>query len=149
KQMWCVVFSPDGKHFAAAGAGGVQTWSVLPPTSSRGAGAKVSLYPEQRLSEQRVRSLSYSPDGRLLAWVDFQGNTLHVRDQVQGRERSPVPTRMGGSTNCIAFTGAGEQLVLFGAAGQPELWDLASGQCLAALSEGEIISRLNIVPSWK
>ncbi len=83
-----------------------------------------------------VRSLAFSPDGRLLAAGDFD-NRIHLWDTNSGREmflleghrRMPISGRNG--VFCLAFSPDGSRLASGAADGVVRVWDVQSGKELA------------------
>ncbi len=88
------------------------------------------------LGTDAIRSLAFSPDGRLLAAGDFD-NRIHLWDVNSGREvclleghrRMPISGRNG--VFCLAFSPDGSRLASGAADGVVRVWDVQSGKELA------------------
>lgn len=122
-----VAFSPDGRSLAVA----TGNWST--PTVA----GKVLVFDAATLELQltlvghtrAVNSVTFSPDGRLLA-SGAEDNTAMVWELARGEDQ--VPRKLAGHTiglNVVAFAGA---RVLVGASGDGHLqaWDVTTGAIL-------------------
>jgi WD40 repeat protein len=102
-----------------------------------------------------VRSLAFSPDGRLLAAGDFD-NRIHLWDANSGREmhlleghrRVLISGRNG--VFCLAFSPDGARLASGAADGIVRVWDVASGKELAhSAGHGGRVRALAFAPDGK
>ncbi|MBY0521885.1 MAG: protein kinase [Gemmataceae bacterium] len=118
-----VVFSPAGDVLASAGwgsdeRGAIKFWDA--------ASGKL----RNTIQAERVTSLAFSPDGKRLAGVNRERNTVHVWDAASSDEVLILP---GGSMPyaSVAFSPDGTRLATAGgqaAAGRVTIWDAHSGK---------------------
>ena len=92
-RLWSVSFSPDGRHLAAAGSGGVNVWRVHSgPGDQR---VRLELLPSPRVAGDprrlgfRSRCVAFSPNGRLVGWAAHD-DAVHIWDLETGLKR-PSP----------------------------------------------------------
>lgn len=122
RPVQCVVFSPDGKTLAS-GSG----WLRNPPPDNRGelwlwdvATGKLRMTLD---TERAVRSLAFSPDGRLLAAAELD-KTAKLRDPETGKVvvtlRPPEP-----GVARVAFSPDGRLLATANANRTIQLWSVA------------------------
>ena len=78
-----------------------------------------------------ARDLAYSPDGSLVAYVDYNDATVHLwnilRDRMVTLEEAPPTMRPGTG---IAFSGDGRRLVAGHGSGEALVWDVRTGDLL-------------------
>jgi WD40 repeat protein len=120
--LWSLAFSPDGRYFAAGGSG-LAVWRVAGGTHS----CALEPHPLARLEKCFPITLCFSPDSRLLAWMETD-RQVHLWDWAASRNQTPLPPRPAGSVAGMAFFPDGQRLALVNAAGEPEVWDLSGGQ---------------------
>jgi WD40 repeat protein len=134
-----IAFSPDGKLIAAgtSGIGGelplpglVNVWDMDSGERRHTLMGKAAVEPgENRCA---VTSVSFSPDGKRLAWADSEG-TVRVRDLPSGADAFTLSGHTGW-VRAVAFSPRGDRLAAGGDDGSVSLWDLATGQRITVLS---------------
>jgi WD40 repeat protein len=127
-EVFGLAFHPDGRQLAATGNGtqrvapgkfnGVTvwdttTWQELPPP----------------VAVQGVRSVAFSPDGRLLAVGRFVKTPLTIRDTASGKVVHELPNDW--LTTGVAFSPEGRLLASANQDGSVRLWDVPTGQEMA------------------
>jgi WD40 repeat protein len=137
-------FSPDGKYLAAGvhpgrdnrgHSSGVILWRIRVRAADEGKGPRYVLEKPERLSDDPVSDLCFSPNRNQLAsteWSKLPNGTVklsvHVRDLENGRSYPPLPARLAGAQRAIAFLPDSRHLALIGPLGLPEVWDVATGK---------------------
>jgi WD40 repeat protein/serine/threonine protein kinase len=128
--LWSLAFSPDGRYFAAGGSG-LAIWRVAAARAADATGGKparaLEPQPLARLAKCFPITLCFSPDARLLAWMESD-RQARLWDWAAAQIHSPLPPRPANSVAAMAFFPDGQRLVLVNAAGEPEVWDVATGQ---------------------
>jgi RNA polymerase sigma factor (sigma-70 family) len=102
--IWAAAFDPAGKKFVLAGTDGTLTvWEV------DGAKPKVVLTGQK----EPVRSVTFSPDGRLLASAGQENRVAQVRlwDAATGKELGTHEFERGAEVTAIVFSPDGKTLV--------------------------------------
>jgi WD40 repeat protein len=129
-----VAFSPDGSVLAYADPiGPLRLWSVA-TGEERG---RLRTWHERRI----VKSLTFSPDGQLLAVGGREGDgMLEVWDTANAKllRRVNVPVRGGGKIlppdlfgiSAVAFTGNSRGVAAVNSDGPVRLWEISSGRQL-------------------
>jgi WD40 repeat protein len=123
-----VTLSPDGELLAVGTHfGALSLWKT---TDDRGDAAR--LLPTSPDTDNSIRTVAFSPDGRILASADRNG-VIRFWDV---RARKELAQRRGhtGSVNCLVFSPDGNTLASGGADTTILLWDIAPIEKLA--SEG-------------
>ncbi len=135
-QVSCVAFSPDGRWLASA----TGAWHGTRP-------AEVKLWDAATGQLLRtfdgtvapIRGLAFSPDGRRLATASYTFRSgirggVTVWDVTTGR---PVGDVLGNTVGAfsVAFSPDGRSLATGGADGRVQLWDSATGEHRADLSQ--------------
>src|SRR5262249_7597966 len=75
-----------------------------------------------------ISSLSFRPDGNLLAWVPRFGLRLHLWDVSNSRPYPFPPLMVSGRTRNLAFSRDGKHLAFIGRRHVPEVWDVVTRQ---------------------
>ncbi|MFI0408268.1 hypothetical protein [Actinomadura sp. 3N508] len=119
-------FSPDRKTLATGCFTTIRFWDVA---THRPLSGPLSMGEESAGFTASVRSMAFSPDGRLLATPSYEG-TITLWD-VPGRRRlSPVIGRpssdAGKGINAVAFSPDGKRLYTAGADDTARAWDTAT-----------------------
>jgi WD40 repeat protein len=135
REVYAVSFSPDGKYFAAGGGvgpdepGGVVVWH-------RGDGASLLERP-LRVTSAAVRSLSFSTDSSMLAWVDSFADPVcvHLWDLRSSRGWPFPQAPAHGHIHALAFRN-GMDLVSIDPTGLPVVWNVATRQQTLSLGSG-------------
>jgi WD40 repeat protein/serine/threonine protein kinase len=128
--LWSLAFSPDGRYFAAGG-GGLAVWRVAHKEATGATRSKppcaLEPQPLARLQKCFPLSICFSPDAQLLAWMESD-RQVRLWDWAAARIRTPLPARPASSVAAMAFFPDGQRLALVSAAGEPEVWDVTTGQ---------------------
>jgi WD40 repeat protein/serine/threonine protein kinase len=125
--IWACAFSPDGRFFAACGEGGVILWKVDAAGASGRADAAPVFQQMARPSKSMIGSLSFSPDGNLLAWVSWYGGRIHLWD-VSNARPYPFPPVATWCPRNVAFYRDGRHLAFIRQGRVPEVWDVVTRQ---------------------
>ncbi len=119
-----VAFSPDGKHLAAASAGGgaIRIFETATGANTR-----------QYTAPGALSSLVFSQDGRWLVAGGHGDATAHIYDLAGG---GPARACRGHelSVTCVALTADGARLATGSADQAVRLWNPATGECVRILS---------------
>jgi WD40 repeat protein len=138
--LWSVGFSPDGRHFAACGSGGLALWRLAPDDSAPG--ASPGLREIARPTKRPTTSLGFSPDGRLLAWVETD-RTLNLWDIERSRTHPPPPAKLAGGVLSVAFLDS-RRLGFVDEALVAEVWDVIAGRRVSSFGVGGVAARRGI-----
>jgi WD40 repeat protein len=133
-------FSPDGKHFMTCGGFGVKVWNVVHAGPGQDGRASLSLKLAPSPAQVNPNSACFSPDSKLLAWVDTTGATqrLSVWDLGTAQERS-WPTDVYPFL-ALSFLPDSKHLALVNwKTGQIEVWDATTGQVISAFGKKELL----------
>lgn len=131
--LWSIAFSPDGRHLAAAGSGGVNVWRV-----DSGADGfeevRLELLPSPRLANDprslkfNSRHVTFSPNGRLFGWSDQDG--VHIWDLETGRQRPSPTSRPFNPIQNLSFLPDSRRVVFVTTERWAEVWDTETGESL-------------------
>jgi WD40 repeat protein len=131
-----IAFSPSGEYFGAAGNGGVGLWRVVHDSDGSISNAvgdrtkqvmSVSFELVARPSDSVAGSLTFSPKGNLVAWVD-QSARVRVWD-LRGSRPLSAPSTHANLPHDLTFDRDGTHLFLVSyPSGVLESWELVSGQ---------------------
>jgi WD40 repeat protein len=138
--LWSLAFSPDSHYFAACGAGLV-VWRVAPAGSTGTPPRALERQPLARLEKCFPITACFSPDARFLGWMESD-RQVRLWDWAASRVSKPFPPRPANSVAALAFFPDGKRLALVNAAGEPEVWDVTTGQRLFDLG-GRPLAREN------
>jgi eukaryotic-like serine/threonine-protein kinase len=126
REITKVVFSPDGKYFAAGGGdGSIGIWE-----SAEGR-QKFVLRPETPSS---VMTIAFAPDGRTLVSGEWDG-MVRLWDASTGKLRATLTPNIG-RVSGVAISADGKILVTGGKGDEVKLWDFSSGVETASFSAG-------------
>ena len=120
-----VAISPDQELLAASGLRTISVWNLA-------SGERRALLRGHRA---KIVSLSFSPDGRLLASLDEQGQ-VRLWDPYAGQTAMPPMQHPGGGTR-LRFSHRGDLLATAGKSGRLLIWSCATGQRTGQLSVSE------------
>ncbi|RMG24270.1 MAG: hypothetical protein D6730_12970 [Bacteroidetes bacterium] len=116
-----LVFGPGGKQlFSVSEDGSLRLWRLEDKVHAR----KVAL-------PAAAQCLDVSPDGRYLAWGDWDGY-LHLWETASLHEVATYEAH-GGQVNALRFSPHGRWLASGGADKRIQLWDIQSGELLKSL----------------
>ena len=130
--VYSVAFSPNGHTLASGNADGtVGLWDVADPAHSRLLGQLLSAFPGQTTGggPAAVLSVTFSPDGHILAVGDDNGNIRlwNVADPVRPHLLGQaLNEEVGGPPiHSVAFSPDGHTLAAADDSGKIQLWDVA------------------------
>ena len=103
----------------------------------------VSAHEKDEYSPQHsgVHSLSFSPDGKLLASGGTNDSLVKLWDVSSGKQVATLTGDNRGSIASVVFSLDGRLLAALGGDGRVELWDMSSGKQVASISAHEMINR--------
>jgi WD40 repeat protein/serine/threonine protein kinase len=127
-EIWACAFSPDGRFFAACGQGGLAIWKVVARPADGRPGPRPFLEQLARPSDRVITSLSFSPNGNLLAWTSSKSMRLHLWDASNSRPYLFPPLNVNSFVRTTAFYPDAKKLVFIGSGGRPEVWNLVTRQ---------------------
>jgi len=125
----CLAMSPDGRSVAAAIGRSVWTWSVNAPDHPVEMG---TLAEDEKLSNQRVWDVAFSPDGHWLASANWDGN-VSLWNLDNPRAKTQPFKALNGAAWAVAFSHDSRTLATGGDDATIKLWNLASRQQTATL----------------
>ena len=138
-----VTFSPDGKTLVACGgsrSAWVWFWDV---TSGKSIGRSVGFI-------QFPRSMSFSPDGKVLAVSNGLNGKIELID-VTTRKHSPDPIVTGNLHDSVAFSPDGKTLASVGDddAKTVRVWDVSTRKLTTTLKHTQAVSSFAFRPDGK
>jgi WD40 repeat protein len=132
-RLECVAFSPDGRLVAVGGSverieGAFRTTAGVARLFEADTGKELLTLQGHK---EAVKSLTFSPDGRLLATASGDG-AVALWDVTTGQEVRALKGHAGAVT-AVAFSPDGKHLATAGADRTARLWDAASGEVARTL----------------
>ncbi|KAL6807934.1 quinon protein alcohol dehydrogenase-like superfamily [Trichoderma sp. SZMC 28013] len=135
-----LLFYPDESTLKQDWIAKNKSWLVMPPKMA-GSWGDISI----TLNQSRIRSIAFSPDGRLLA-SGLRGDTIRVWDAETGEAQLTLQT-MKTEVHYVAFSPNG-QLVSVSENGDFQVWDLSTGRSLKTWTvEGREIMAIRFSPN--
>ncbi len=125
----CLAISPDGQSIAAANGQSVWTWNANAPDHPVEMGTTAE---DEKLSNQMVWDVAFSPDGHWLASASWDGN-VRLWNLDEPREKIQPFKALNGAAWAVAFSPDGRTLATGGDDATIKLWNLASRQQTATL----------------
>jgi WD40 repeat protein len=125
-----VAFSPDGRILAASATayiGGITLWNVANLADPQQLGTSIANSSDSIESSNSIESTVFSPDGRTLATLTFNGEVQlwNVANLMHPRQASQLSTITTGAVNSIAFSPHGA-LATGDNDGTIQLWNVAN-----------------------
>lgn len=125
QEITSMAFGAEGAVLAWAGSSGIEVLALEGEAQPH------------RISQGEFRSLAFSPDGRLLA---ASGQTQVLLFEVETGSVRQILEVVGHFPVRIAFSPDGQLLASVGANPELQIWDVRSGEALAALDSGSGMS---------
>jgi WD40 repeat protein/serine/threonine protein kinase len=125
----CLAMSPDGQSIAAAKGRSVWIWHASAPDHPVEIQASGE---DEKLSNQMVWDVAFSPDGHWLASADWDGS-VRLWNLANPHEKVQPLKAHGGAAWAVAFSPDGRTLATGGDDATIKLWNLASLQQTATL----------------
>jgi WD40 repeat protein len=107
--------------------GGVTIWRIQPSTANAAAGVDWAMQPIPRQATGRAKCIAFSPDSKLLAYVETDF-TVHLWELETARQRPFPHVQLLSDIRCMAFHPDGSHLIFIADSGAVEVWDVATGQ---------------------
>jgi WD40 repeat protein len=135
-EIWATLFSPDGKYFAVGGEEGVRIWQLGLETHQRDrdlpgrapAPPRISLVGNCQPTATSTKSLCFSPNSKLLAWVSVQPTNPIVWDLETNTQLCTLPSEAEEPTLAIAFYPDSEVLTFVNTNRVIEAWNVRTRQ---------------------
>jgi WD40 repeat protein/serine/threonine protein kinase/tetratricopeptide (TPR) repeat protein len=129
-----VAFSPDGKILAACG-NGLTLWRVAEGKEGAGNASRLSFHRLAHLPGKRSLHLRISPNGKLLAWVDYN-LLVCLWDLENGREVPFIGPLLSCGWRGLAFYPDSDHLTFPTARGLIETWDTRTARWVSSFGKG-------------
>jgi serine/threonine-protein kinase len=137
-------FSPDGQTLATAGGPGNRSTYLWDVASHRMLATLTDHH------DSRIRSLSFSANGRMLAVNDANG-VVYVWELPPGRRAPSIRATLSPqgivNSDAVAFSPKGGTLVMGGSDGQVYLWNAATANISALSTGGSDITSVTYSPN--
>jgi WD40 repeat protein len=134
--VWSLASSPDGAKLASATTSG-DVWILDDAHGLR------TMIPRGRMVA--VRSLAFSPDGRILA-IGGPGRVVRLVDVSSASELEPVETDDEDNASQVAISPDGRYLAVGGTGGMVTIWERESRRRLGDLAGHDSITALGFAP---
>ncbi len=136
--LFSAAFSADGVYFAASGFG-MALWRIKrAEAADNGQLPKLAFEPVTHVGGNLSLYLRFSPDSRVLAWVD-RYRTVRLWDLIAEKERPFGASPLLRGWHNLTFTPDGKQLLFISAAGQIEAWHVDTNTRAFSLGQpGEV-----------
>ena len=125
----CLAMSPDGRSIAAANGRSVWTWNANAPDHPVEMETQTE---DEKLSNQGVWDVAFSPDGHWLSSANWDGN-VRLWNLDNSHEKIQPLKAHSGAAWAVAFSPDGRTLATGGDDATIKLWNLASRQQTATL----------------
>jgi hypothetical protein len=129
-RIWSSAFSPDGRYFAACGEGGLVLWKLNGALLAGRTDRRPTWQQLARIPGRVITALSFSPDGRLLAWVPGDSARLHFWDVAGSCPYPFPPLRLKSVLRNVGFYGDSKHVAITRQGGMPEVWDVTTRERL-------------------
>jgi WD40 repeat protein len=138
----CVTFSPDGTMLAASGSSDV-VW-----LGDIASGRELVQIPGHGSSDDRVVTIAFSPDGKLIATCTVKRALVLLWEVPSGKARKALLGHVQGVV-AVAFSPDGKTLASAGHDRKVKLWHVATHQELATFSVGGMVRGLRFSPDGR
>jgi serine/threonine protein kinase/WD40 repeat protein/Flp pilus assembly protein TadD len=129
-----VAFSPDGKTLTACGDG-LTIWHVAVGEKGAGKAPRLSFQRLAHLPGRRSLYLRISPNGKLLAWVNYN-LLVCLWDLENGREIPFISPLLEYGWRNLAFYPDSDHLTFGTARGMNETWDIRTARWMSSHGKG-------------
>ncbi len=122
-----VAFSPDGDYLASCGDTGFSFWRVRRAAADAGAAPSLTFESVTLLEGSRCLYLAYSPDGKVVAWVDHD-KSIRLFDAVNFKAIPFQASALVLGWHSLAFHPDSRHLLFVADTRVAEAWDVAAGK---------------------